>query len=1066
MAQDSYFKFPVIKEGIYKITASQAMALGANSVKELSIYGYGGMLPQLLDSSSLDLKEVPVKEINGDLYFFLSAAPTIELSEGMSNYQTHHYTDTLYYLVQTHRNHTSSIPQISNPIASDSTHGILYQAKTYKKEEYNLLSSGRNWYGERVFNGETIILNFPEIAIPGLPLYYHGKFMSQSLTESNFRITINHFLDETASLPSISSSRYAIKGREGSIAGFTEESLANTKIQVKFHFQTSDRNGSGYLDYFMLGLPFYSTHLPSGIFYNFANKPSVLKPTGPQFVWDVSNFFGVQDISSAGAILSDAQRIAVFMPEEAESISAWEQVDLSLRAAPNFPELVIITSPLLKSEAERLAIHKNRTGTSTEVVIVQEIYNSFGYGNPDVTAIRNFLAFHYHQGKQLKNVLIFGKGTFDYKGKLGGRPNLVPTYSSRSSLNPLTTYSSDDYYGFMNFGEGNWEETSEGDLDLGIGVGRLPVINLQEARNVVDKIIDYGSVDVNSGDWKRKILFVADDGDHNIHLNDSEKLAKHLSENHPEIILEKLYLDDFDQIITGLVQRSPSAKVHFETLLDSSYLLVNYIGHGNETTLMAEELFTVSDLNNWPENKRLPIFVTATCEFGRHDSPLIRSGAEELLIAKKKGAIALLSTGRPVFSNINFALNKAFIESVVEKKEGNYGTLGDIFKQTKNNSLNGPLNRNFSLLGDPSLRLPLPELTVLPEGLVDIVLQTEIDTIKSMQQIRYKGKITDPLTGAGVDSFNGTFEVLIGDKPIIKSTLGDESNAATYLNEQTQIHRGIGTVTDGHLEGEFFVPKNLNDAIGDGTLRIFARDEKTLEEAFGATKILIGGSSPQQPNDTQGPIIQLSSLDKSDSLSTIPFTTIRLLAVLEDPSGINISPLNGTQSISLQINGGEKINLNDYYKAQKGSFTEGILEFPVSGLGEGLNKLTLEVWDNLGNSSSKNIEVLVRGSLAVNIISHIIFPNPASTFSEFQIIHNRQGENLSLQVKIFSLVGSEIFSLSRRFPKAKPLLENISWIFMQSKTKYPAKGTYLYVLELKSEKDGSTDRKSGKIIIR
>ncbi len=162
-----------------------------------------------------------------------------------------------------------------------------------------------------------------------------------------------------------------------------------------------------------------------------------------------------------------------------------------------------------------------------------------------------------------------------------------------------------------------------------------------------------------------------------------------MSENHPEIILEKLYLDDFDQINTGLVQRSPSAKVHFETLLDSSYLLVNYIGHGNETTLMAEELFTVSNLNNWPENNRLPIFVTATCEFGRHDSPLIRSGAEELLIAKKKGAIALLSTGRPVFSNINFALNKAFIESVFKKKEGKYGTLGDIFKQTKNNSLNG-----------------------------------------------------------------------------------------------------------------------------------------------------------------------------------------------------------------------------------------------------------------------------------------------------------------------------------------------------------------------------------------
>jgi len=58
-------------------------------------------------------------------------------------------------------------------------------------------------------------------------------------------------------------------------------------------------------------------------------------------------------------------------------------------------------------------------------------------GNPDLNAIRNFIAWHYQQGGELKNVLILGKGTFDYKEKLGGRPNLVPIYTSRNSLNPL-----------------------------------------------------------------------------------------------------------------------------------------------------------------------------------------------------------------------------------------------------------------------------------------------------------------------------------------------------------------------------------------------------------------------------------------------------------------------------------------------------------------------------------------------------------------------------------------------------------------------------------------------------
>src|SRR5690606_12512401 len=136
----------------------------------------------------------------------------------------------------------------------------------------------------------------------------------------------------------------------------------------------------------------------------------------------------------------------------------------------------------------------------------------------------------------------------------------------------------------------------------------------------------------------------------------------HLAQSHPELLVQKLYLDSFEQIPTSNGQKSPAAKNAFETSLDSSFLVVNYIGHGNETTLMAEEIFTVSDINNWRENDKLPVIVTATCDSGRHDSPLIRSGAEELLIADKRGAIALLTTGRPVFSNVNFELNEAFMQ--------------------------------------------------------------------------------------------------------------------------------------------------------------------------------------------------------------------------------------------------------------------------------------------------------------------------------------------------------------------------------------------------------------------
>src|SRR5690606_29306230 len=285
----------------------------------------------------------------------------------------------------------------------------------------------------------------------------------------------------------------------------------------------------------------------------------------------------------------------------------------------------------------------------SEVAYLEDIFDAFGYGNPDLTGIRNFIAWHYHQGGQLQNVLILGKATFDYKGILGGRPKLVPIYTSRNSLNPLTTFSSDDYFSLLEFGQGKWEESREGDELMQIGVGRLPVINAQEAKIVVDKIIAYES-NPKPGEWKKTVTFFADDGDNNIHLRDSESHSNFLNSNHKEYKQEKLYLDKFQQEKLEEVQSSMQAKAALEETLEKGTLIVNYIGHGNETTLTAEEVFLTSDIPNWAKQEKLALWVTATCEFGRHDSPFIRSAAEELLIAPNKGAIGLLTTGRPVFS--------------------------------------------------------------------------------------------------------------------------------------------------------------------------------------------------------------------------------------------------------------------------------------------------------------------------------------------------------------------------------------------------------------------------------
>ena len=50
---------------------------------------------------------------------------------------------------------------------------------------------------------------------------------------------------------------------------------------------------------------------------------------------------------------------------------------------------------------------------------------------------------------------------------------------------------------------------------IDIGIGRLPVTSNEEAQDVVDKIIRYGSPEA-MGDWRNIICFIGDDEDNNI----------------------------------------------------------------------------------------------------------------------------------------------------------------------------------------------------------------------------------------------------------------------------------------------------------------------------------------------------------------------------------------------------------------------------------------------------------------------------------------------------------------------------------------------------------------------
>jgi hypothetical protein len=525
-------------------------------------------------------------------------------------------------------------------------------------------------------------------------------------------------------------------------------------------------------------------------------------------------------------------------------------------------------------------------------------------------------------------------------------------------------------------------------------------------------------------------------------------------------------LDRYEQTKSGGRQESPAAKKAILESLNSGTLLLNYVGHGNETTLSAEEIFKVQDLENWPNQTQLPLWFTATCEFGRHDSPFIRSAAEELLFADSKGAIGLLSTGRPVFSSVNFTINEAFIQALAAAGKLGGTDLGSLYRQTKNESLNGSYNRNFSLLGDPSLRLALPESSVRIEKLSTLNNQSAVDTLSTLIPMKLTAAVIDPLTQAFLSSIQGNFRLEIWGQATKSKTLGDENAAFEFSEENQRVFSGEGEVRNGKIESQFILPEGLGNSREKIQIRIqvWDKDKKIQAAGVGSFPIL---NQKKGDLDQNGP--QITAEIDGQGIANIPpifSTQVRVVLTFRDPSGINSSALLPDKTMQLRINQGPPQQIYQTYRAIEGSFEKGTAQVLLTGLKEGKNTVEVLAWDNFGNRGIYSFSLEVQNSEQLQVISHQIYPNPSNTNASIRFQHNRPQETLQAIWTVYSQQGQVLFSEKRRFVNAEEEIVGWNWIFFQSKTKYPAKGTYIYNLTLQSESSQEVDSVSGKLVIQ
>ena len=1100
-----WYKLSVEKNGVYRISYDLLRKMGVDpgriDPRNIRIFGReGGMLPQ--DNSidrPLDLRECAIlvsgeqdgKFDRGDYILFYGEGPDdyeFDVKSNFFAYENNLYSENNFYFL------TISDDIGKRVSISKNTGGAFPEINTYnafafyEKDAVNIDRSGRQWYGEKfgLVNSYTLTYNIPGI-MPGSQIGIVSDVMGQSYTEATFKLFLNNAQVAEQKIGPIPGGRYSVRGLHQRDTVFVNAddvgAAARSSQEVKYEFVKGTGFSQGYLNFIMIN---YSRKL--ALYDNqtfFLSAPSLGNPSSTfrvsgvsatSQIWDITDHYNASsqefDISSSEATFSTTtdqlKKWMVFNENVPEPVFVKKVDNKDLSGLPT-PDLLIITHSDFKGEAERLALHRSAFNIwSVHVVTTEEIFNQFSGGRQDVSALRDFAKFLRDKDPAtFKAILLFGKGSYDYKDRLANNTNFVPTYQSRNSLHPLQTYSSDDYFAFLEEGEGVWAESPAQHHTLDVGVGRLPVTSVAEARAVVDKIIDYDLNQKALGPWRKKIVFVADDGNSednftSLHQYQADQLANNIEQSNPDVDTRRLFMGSYKKVAQPNSETVPDLVNDIKKAFNEGSLIINFTGHGSETVWADERVFTDKTITEL-KNDLYPFLVTATCEFGRQDDPLQISSAEMSVTHPEGGSIGLVTTARPVNATTNFSLNEAFYVALMERNPNGYAPIGEVFRKTKNNSTSGVANRNFSLIGDPSMTLALPDYYV---NITSLKTVGGSDTLKALSTVVATGHVLDA-QGEIATTFNGVVEGTLHDKKTDFVTIGKNNPAFHYQQWQNAVFRGQVSVKGGSFEFKFIMPTNVSPAISEGRFSLYAFDPGSGIDAKGVnTTLHIGGTEPNVPIDATPPSIRVYMGDTTFVNGGITTSDTYLVARLTDESGINITGLEPGNSVIGELDGQTMTYvLNDYYVTDVDTHKKGTIRFPILGLAPGPHTLTIHAWDVYNNPAVAEVSFFVTDGDALQINEFGNYPNPFDNHTTLFFTHNRSGDDLRAQLFIFNLAGELIKSADISISESAyhiNLMELNTW--EESGKKLPP-GLYLARVIVRSMSNGSKNEKVTKLIV-
>ena len=1068
-------KIRVQEEGIYSFSYNELRNMGFSNPKNVHLRGYGGELlnEDFTDSNHYvdDLSDQPVVDLGDKIAFYLRGVVGLTKTDIPATNNigiTENYTsDYSYYFLHEENTEAKRI-EFANELTENDTKETTYTAIRYQNfTDVNIGKTGRSWYGSKFSNGESKKFTFYfKNLINNDTAWIHSKIMSASTKPGYFHISTN-FTDITKKIdpltPKIDKN---IFGKE-TIIDASVRIQNSDNLSITYNYNTDVITGEGYIDYIIaaakchlkgdvdyLMIPISPSNIERDITYAALNSNSNIQ------IWDVSD---IGDVKRVPTRMSKDSMI--FTVKTRTTVGRYIMVDWkgkfktpeiignvdnqNLHALKDIEYVVVTNSQFIKQAKEIADFHKQEDGMNVAVVTSDQVFNEFSSGTPDPTAIRAFMKMLWDRaakseyGLYPQYLLLIGDGTYDNKGiyKISDS-NKMLTYQSVESLNESYSYSCDDYFGYVEDNTLGYNKLYMNQR-INIGVGRFPVSKAEQAEALVNKVKQYYAL--GQGEWRSKIIALADDDDEKesesqyySFFTQQEEAIRTLNSVEPRMNISRIYWDNFTCDMSGGSRRYPDVTSAITKKISEGALIFNYLGHGSYNAISSEHSYSITQVHNL-YNKIYPVWFAGSCNVSQYDgfSP---SFGEEIMLNPQGGAIASIGAVRTAYSGQNLSLDKNFIRQLFSPE--NEYRLGKIYKATKTANGSDSNKMVYTLLGDPGLKLKVPELNLVVDSIITMWKDGRVskaDTFKALSKEKLYCHVEDE-TGRTMTQFNGIVNATLKDKEMQMKTKANKTltfketqpngnvidvtrqiDPFTYYDHTSILYSGSTVVRNGKFEIQMIIPKDINYKVDYGRLSMYAYDENNGWDAMGSNdSLLIGGSASDIEPDNLGPNIVLTTNgDKyKDGYKVNP--NPMLYVELSDANGINVTGSSVGHNITLTIDDDTKnvISLNSYFKYNIGSCTEGKVEYHIEKtLSEGKHTIKIKAWDLQNNSSESTIHIYVTESLAPEIEILTVYPNPAKDHFTSFIKTNRPDEVQTVECSLIDLSGREIL---RKELKDKP----------------------------------------------